>query len=66
MLKTFIISVALGLLLLGCAEAPIKDEPAEGESTELSAEELIYEKQLETQKQMMHENRPFRTGPGRR
>ena len=66
MFKSFIVSIVLGLLLLGCAELPIKDEPAEGESTELSAEELIYQRQKETQRQMMHENRPFRMGPGRR
>ena len=62
--RIFLLSVALSLMLLGCAEAPVKDKAEE--PTELTAEELMYQQRQKTQRQMMQENRPMRIGPGSR
>jgi hypothetical protein len=55
-------------MLLGCAEAPVKDEPVpEEESIEFTTpEELMYQQRQKIQQQMMQQGRPLRIGPGRR
>ncbi len=62
MFRRLFISAGLCLLLLGCAEAPVKNE--EPDST--TPQDIMYDKQQGIQQQQMQQGRPFRTGPGRR